>query len=56
MSRSESEDSDSDSEEMEREKDLKERDEFSKRLKKKDMEKTRNVLSKSEKKVSPSPL
>ncbi|KAL5012827.1 hypothetical protein ScPMuIL_011378 [Solemya velum] len=51
VSRSESEDSDSDSEEMEREKDLKERDEFSKRLKKKDMEKTRNVLSKSEKKA-----
>ena len=37
--------------EREREEDLKERDEFSKRLLEKDKEKQRNVMSKSEKKV-----
>ena len=42
--------SDSDNEETERLKDLQERDEFAKRLKKKDKEQTRNLMEKSDKK------
>lgn len=51
------EDADDDSDEFERDeqerrKDLEERDAFADRLKKKDKEKTRNVMSKTDKKVS----
>ena len=45
--------SDSDSEsDRERKKDLRERDEFASRLREKDKDKTRNVMSKSDKKVN----
>ena len=44
-------DSDFDEQEAERLKDLKERDEFADRMKSKDKEKTRQIMSKSEKKV-----
>jgi hypothetical protein len=49
----ETEDSDSDSDDVEkqREEDLKERDEFAKRMLDKDKEKTRHVVSRSDKKV-----
>lgn len=45
-------DSDSDAIEKQREEDLKERDEFAKRLQDKDKDKTRNVASRSDKKVT----
>ncbi|GIY30037.1 pre-mRNA-splicing factor ATP-dependent RNA helicase DHX16 [Caerostris darwini] len=50
---SQNSDSESDYEKMERERleDLKERDEFSERLKKKDKEKTRNIVEKSDRKA-----
>ena len=44
-------DDDFDEQERERMKDLKERDEFADRMKNKDKEKTRQIMSKSEKKV-----
>ena len=47
-----SDDDDFDEQERERMKDLKERDEFADRMKNKDKEKTRQIMSKSEKKVT----
>lgn len=51
LSSEQSDSSDSDPD-HERKQDLKERDEFAKRLRDKDKDKTRNIVSKSDKKVS----